>query len=249
MLNIIILHCPACYGALNVPITSTSTLFKTYEISISYLYSYGSNSNGSISYNNFNLSLIRNIRRFSLIFLLPYYYLKTEGVINDNISTLHGIDLGVRFFPVYAKFSKHRTIFSALLSYKLPLGFYAKNNQYEDITSYISIGSGYAFIYNKTINYGEIIYSKATKENSIQSDRARAIFGLYYSFSTFEIGPVINWVYQKYLNSNELTLGLSYGFKIFDMNINLSAHKSLYYKGKGIDNDFSLELVLRGGFR
>ncbi|MEO0217448.1 MAG: hypothetical protein ABIL72_02790 [candidate division WOR-3 bacterium] len=248
MINILILHCPACYGTLNIPITLTSTLFKTYEISTNYNYAYGSNLKGQINSNNLSLSLIRNFKRFSLISVFPYYYIKTTGSLEDQISSLHGIDIGIRFFPVYAKFSKYRTVISILTSYKLPIGFYIRNNQYEKIVDYLSFGSGYAFVYNKFINYGEIIYSKALKDNDIQSDRARTISGFYYAFNKYEIGPVLNWVYQKALNSNEITLGISLGLNVFNINTNLNVHKSVYYRGSGIENDFLFEIVLRGGF-
>ncbi len=252
MLNLIILHCPACLGALNVPTNLTSTLFKTYEISLNYNYSYGSEYDNKLNAHLVNAYFSRNFNRFSIIAVIPYTYSISQiqhGDMDmiDKLNSLYGLDIGIRYFPIYSRFSKYRNILSILILYKLPIGFYELNEENHNIVDYISVGIGYAFVYNKLINYSEVTYSKALKEEYLQSDKARFLIGSYYTFNRFELGPIINYMYQKVLNSHEITLGLSYGFNVLNSLVNLNIHRSVYYKGDGISNDILFELILRGG--
>lgn len=242
-------HCPACVGALNVPTSLSTTSFKNYEFYIGYNYSFNSSSNINLSAHTLNLVLTRNFNKFSLISVFPFTSSKSSHhSYIDNINTLYGIDVGFRYFPIYSRYSKTRSTLSILVSYKLPIGFYFLNDENLKISDYITFGGGYAFIMNKVINYGELIYSKALKRDHIQLDRARGILGFYYVFKNFELGPILNYVYQEALNSNEVSLGLSYGFFVSNLNINLNAHKSIFYEGHGVENEFSFEINLKGGF-
>ncbi len=252
MLNLIILHCPACLGALNVPTNLTSTLFKTYEISLNYNYSYGSQHDNKLNGHLLNAYFSRNFNRFSIIAVIPYIYSISQmkhGDMDttDKLNSLYGLDIGIRYSPIYSRFSKYRSTLSILILYKLPIGFYDLNGISYEIVDYLSFGLGYAFVYNKLINYSEAIYSRALKEDNNQSDKARFLIGSYYAFKRLELGPVINYMYQKALNSHEITIGLSYGFNVLNLPISLNIHKSIYYRGEGVSNDILFELILRGG--
>lgn len=249
MLFNLILHCPACVGALNVPTGLSSTLFKKYEVLTNWTYSYGENEHGQLSGNSFNLFVSRNFKKFSLFLSSPivHSFSKME-MMEDKVFSLYGIDLGFRVFPVYGKFSKFRNTISLLVSYKFPIGFYKLNDNSYEVVDYVSFGGGYSFAYNKVLGFGEAIYSKALKEDHIQSDKSRVILGFYYALNKLQLGPIINYLYQKALNSNEISGGLSIGFNLFGLFLDLNLHKSIYYKGDGISNNYSTELILRGGF-
>ncbi|MCS7244833.1 MAG: hypothetical protein N2504_01755 [candidate division WOR-3 bacterium] len=249
MIFFLVSHCPACVGALNVPTSLSTTSFKNYEFFINYNYSFGSSADVKLNAHTFNLTFVRNFSKFSLISVLPFTLSRsTHHSSIDNINTLYGIDMGFRYFPVYSKYSKTRSTLSILVSYKFPIGFYSLNNENLRISEYISFGTGYAFIMNKIISYGEAIYSRALKRDHMQLDKARGILGFYYVFENFELGPILNYVYQEALSSDEISLGLSYGFSVNKLNINLNAHKSVFYKGHGVENEFSFEISLKGGF-
>lgn len=249
MLFSLIGHCPACVGALNVPTGLSSTLFKNYEVFTNWTHSYGKNEHGQLNGHSLNLFVSRNFKKFSLFLSSPivYSFSKME-MMEDKVFSLYGIDLGFRVFPIYGKFSKFRNTISFLVSYKLPIGFYKLNDNSYEIVDYASFGGGYSFVYGNILGFGEAIYSKSLKEDHIQSDKSRVILGFSYAFNKLQLGPILNYLYQKALNSNEISLGLSLGFKLFDLFLDLNLHKSIYYNGDGISNNYSTELILRGGF-
>ncbi len=248
MLFNLIGHCPACVGALNVPTGLSSTLFKNYEVFITWTYSYGKDEHGQLSGNSFNFFVSRNFKKFSLFLSSPIVYSNSKMETEDKIFSLYGIDLGFRLFPIYGKFSKFRNVVSLLASYKLPIGFYNLNDKSYEIVDYVSFGGGYSFVYDKVLGFGEAIYSKALKDNHIQSDKSRIVLGFSYAFNKLQLGPILNYLYQKALNSNEISAGLSIGFSLFGLFLDLNLHKSIFYNGDGISNNYSTELILRGGF-
>lgn len=241
-------HCPACVGALNVPTGLSSTLFKRYEVFTNWTYSYGKDEHGQLNSNFISFFISRNFNKFSLFFSSPIIYSSSKMETEDKIFSLYGIDMGFRAFPIYRKFSKFRNVVSLLISYKFPIGFYKLNDNSYEIVDYITFGGGYSFIYNRILGFGEAIYSKALKDNHIQSDKSRVILGSHYSLDKLQLGPIFNYLYQKALNSNEISVGLSVGFNLFGLFLDLNLHKSIYYNGDGISNNYSTELILRGGF-
>jgi hypothetical protein len=244
----VILHCPACAGALNVPIGTSSTLFKTYEIFTNWTYSYGNSNEGKLNGNALNVLISRNFSRFSLFISTAYIYSFSQKMdMEDRISSLYGLDIGMKIYPIYEKFSKSKRILSLFSSFKTPIGFYKLNGNNQDIVSYLSFGIGYSFLYNKFINFSEAIYSKALKDDHIQSDKSRIILGSSYAFEKLQIGPIVNYLYQKALNSNEISLGIAFGFKVFNVFFDLNIHKSIYYQGEGIENDYTIETIIKGG--
>ena len=241
-------HCPACVGALNVPTGLSSTLFKNYEIFTNWTYSYGKNEHGQLNSHLLNLFISKNFNKLSLFFSLPLIYSTSISMGKDKIFSLYGVDMGFRAFPIYSKFSKFRNVVSLLVSYKVPIGFFKLNDMNYEIVDYISFGGGYSFVYNKILGFGEAIYSKALKDDHTQSDKSRIVLGSHYAFDKLQLGPIFNYLYQKALNSNEISIGLGVGFRLSALLLNLSFHKSIYYNGDRISNNYSTELILRGGF-